>query len=148
MADLLMEIEAQIAGAKASAVKQNVGVIREIGDGGIFAARPTDIWRLCVAPTEAYTAAEAAGAELWYADWAGGLLWLGVDADEESARRLRGISAKFSGHATLMRASADLRSRLSVFELETPARSALTASVKAAFDPQRLFNPGRMVEGL
>jgi F-type H+-transporting ATPase subunit alpha len=28
-----MEIEAQIAGAKASAVKQNVGVIREIGDG-------------------------------------------------------------------------------------------------------------------
>jgi F-type H+-transporting ATPase subunit alpha len=27
------EIEAQIAGAKASAVKQNVGVIREIGDG-------------------------------------------------------------------------------------------------------------------
>jgi F-type H+/Na+-transporting ATPase subunit alpha len=33
MADLLTEIEAQIAGAKATAVKQNVGVIREIGDG-------------------------------------------------------------------------------------------------------------------
>src|SRR5437016_615481 len=33
MADLLMEIEAQIIGAKTSAAKQNVGVIREIGDG-------------------------------------------------------------------------------------------------------------------
>src|SRR5215475_601218 len=33
MADLLLEIEAQIAGAKASAARQNVGVIREIGDG-------------------------------------------------------------------------------------------------------------------
>jgi len=33
MADLLMEIEAQILGAKISAAKQNVGVIREIGDG-------------------------------------------------------------------------------------------------------------------
>src|SRR3974377_2534904 len=33
MADLLDEIEAQIAGAKATAAKQNVGVIREIGDG-------------------------------------------------------------------------------------------------------------------
>src|SRR6267143_660991 len=33
MADLLMEIEMQIAGAKATAAKQNVGVIREIGDG-------------------------------------------------------------------------------------------------------------------
>jgi F-type H+-transporting ATPase subunit alpha len=33
MADLLMEIEAQILGAKATAAKHNVGVIREIGDG-------------------------------------------------------------------------------------------------------------------
>jgi F-type H+/Na+-transporting ATPase subunit alpha len=33
MADLLKEIEAQIAGAKTAAVRQNVGTIREIGDG-------------------------------------------------------------------------------------------------------------------
>ena len=33
MADLLQEIEAQIAGARATTAKQNVGVIREIGDG-------------------------------------------------------------------------------------------------------------------
>lgn len=33
MADLLQELEAQIAGAKAEVTRQNVGVIREIGDG-------------------------------------------------------------------------------------------------------------------
>jgi len=33
MADLLQEIEAQITGAKLTTAKQNVGVIREIGDG-------------------------------------------------------------------------------------------------------------------
>ncbi|HLB88613.1 MAG TPA: F0F1 ATP synthase subunit alpha [Terriglobales bacterium] len=33
MADLLQEIEAQIMGAKATAGKQNVGIIREVGDG-------------------------------------------------------------------------------------------------------------------
>jgi F0F1-type ATP synthase beta subunit len=33
MANLLMEIEAHIAGVKTTASKQNVGVIREIGDG-------------------------------------------------------------------------------------------------------------------
>src|SRR3974390_3506609 len=33
MADLLQELEAQIAGAKAAAAKQNVGIIRELGDG-------------------------------------------------------------------------------------------------------------------
>ena len=33
MADLLQELEAQIAGVKTAATRQNVGVIREIGDG-------------------------------------------------------------------------------------------------------------------
>ncbi len=33
MADLLQEIEAQIEGAKAATARQNVGVIRELGDG-------------------------------------------------------------------------------------------------------------------
>src|SRR5438067_7858881 len=33
MSNLLQEIEAQIAGVKASVAKQNVGTVREIGDG-------------------------------------------------------------------------------------------------------------------
>src|SRR3954465_4841840 len=33
MADLLEELEAQIAGAKATTARQNVGIIREAGDG-------------------------------------------------------------------------------------------------------------------
>src|SRR5512138_617672 len=33
MSNLLQEIEAQISGAKANAARQNVGVVREIGDG-------------------------------------------------------------------------------------------------------------------
>jgi F-type H+-transporting ATPase subunit alpha len=33
MSNLLQEIEAQITGAKAATAKQNVGVVREIGDG-------------------------------------------------------------------------------------------------------------------
>src|SRR5258707_11407826 len=33
MSNLLQEIEAQIAGVKTAATKQNVGTVREIGDG-------------------------------------------------------------------------------------------------------------------
>ena len=33
MSNLLQEIEAQISGAKTAAAKQNVGIVREIGDG-------------------------------------------------------------------------------------------------------------------
>ena len=97
---------------------------------------------------DALTAAEAESSPFWYADWAGGLLWLGLTADEETATRLRRITARFGGHATLMRASREARERLPVFEPETPARAVLTGSVKAAFDEKRVLNPGRMFEGL
>src|SRR6186713_1411679 len=33
MANLIQDIEAQIAGAKATSIKRNIGIIREIGDG-------------------------------------------------------------------------------------------------------------------
>ena len=33
MSDLLLELEAQIEGARTIAARQNLGVIREIGDG-------------------------------------------------------------------------------------------------------------------
>src|SRR6266403_1975929 len=42
MADLLQEIEAQIAGAKTEAAKQNVGIIRELGDGVAKLEGPSD----------------------------------------------------------------------------------------------------------
>jgi glycolate dehydrogenase FAD-binding subunit len=119
-------------------------LFREIGTGGLFVNRATDIWRLCVPSSAAHEAVEKSGAEFWYADWAGGLLWLGLKGDEETATRLRAITARLGGHATLMRASAEARETLSVFEPESPVRAGLTRTVKAAFDPHRLLNPERM----
>jgi glycolate oxidase FAD binding subunit len=119
-------------------------LFREIGTGGVFVNHATDIWRLCVPSSAAHEAVERSGAQFWYADWAGGLLWLGLNGDEETAKRLRAITAFLGGHATLMRASAEARESLQVFEPEPPARAGLTRTVKAAFDPHRLFNPGRM----
>jgi glycolate oxidase FAD binding subunit len=119
-------------------------LFREIGNGGVFINRATDIWRLCVPSSAAHEAVERSGAQFWYADWAGGLLWLGLNGDEQTATRLRGLTARLGGHATLMRASTAARDSLQVFEPEAPARAGLTQTVKAAFDPHRLFNPGRM----
>ena len=118
----------------------------EISDGGMFVSRSCDIWRLCVPPSQAHEAVELAGADFWYADWAGGLIWLDLPASEETAKRLRAITARLGGHATLMRASHEARTRFGVFEPEAPARANLTAAVKAAFDPGRILNPGRMYE--
>jgi glycolate oxidase FAD binding subunit len=119
-------------------------LFREISTGGVFVNRTTDIWRLCVPSSAAHEAIERSGAEFWYADWAGGLLWLGLNGDEETATRLRAITSRLGGHATLMRAAPQARESLQVFEPEPRARAGLTRTVKAAFDPHRLFNPDRM----
>ncbi len=115
-----------------------------IGDGAVFANRALDIWRLCVPQSAAHEALTASKAEFWYADWAGGVLWLGLSASNEVSSRLRQITMTVGGYATLMRASETARASLPVFEAEAPARAELTHAVKAAFDPKRLFNPGRM----
>jgi glycolate oxidase FAD binding subunit len=124
---------------------------REIGDGTLFVEGNTDVWRLCVPAPSAYEALLAARTEKtgpWCADWAGGLLWLGLPPDMDTAMRLRGLTQRFGGHATLMRASPEARAELALFEPETPARAAITQSVKAAFDAKHILNPGRMFESL
>ena len=52
------------------------------------------------------------------------------------------------GHATLARAPDALRAALDVFEPLSPALMKLTRGVKTSFDPQGLFNPGRMYADL
>jgi glycolate oxidase FAD binding subunit len=117
----------------------------QIGAGAAFLGHEGDIWRLVVPQGSAATCFARANAPLWFADWAGGLLWLGLPAD--LAVSLREIAARAGGHATLFRASAEARAEIPVFQPEPAAQAALTRSIKAAFDPLALFNPGRMFEG-
>jgi glycolate oxidase FAD binding subunit len=123
-------------------------LFRDVDNCGLLAASDSAIWRLCVPPSEAQPALAAAKPDHWYADWAGGLLWLGLAATPSIASRLRAITARVGGHATLMRGSADARGKLDVFEPEPPARATLSRNVKNAFDPSGVFNPGRMYKDI
>jgi glycolate oxidase FAD binding subunit len=113
-----------------------------VRDVTALAGRPGALWRLSVVPTEAMTvprALEAAGIAheaAW--DWGGGLLWLLVpEGGAEVVRAaVRGI-----GHATLVR--GDLPA-VPVFPPEPPEVAALTAGLRAKFDPKALFNRGLM----
>jgi hypothetical protein len=73
-------------------------------------------------------------------------LWLELPATLEIATRLRAITARTTGHAMCLRAPADARARMAVFEREPPARAHLTQGIKRAFDDKRVLNPGRMYE--
>jgi glycolate oxidase FAD binding subunit len=121
-------------------------LFHEIENGVPFIESNSDIWRVFVPASHAHAAATQSEASFWYADWAGEGLWLGLPASREVAERIRDITGQFGGHATLMRAAKNARARLAVFEPETPARAALSRSIKMAFDPLRILNPGRMYE--
>jgi glycolate oxidase FAD binding subunit len=108
-------------------------------------ARP--VWRVSMAPDCAVLMVDAlrrqAGLSAFY-DWQGGLAWLRMEHGAE-AGALRAMMARFgSGHATLVRADAVTRAAVPVFEPEPKAIAALSARVRAAFDPAGIFNPGRM----
>ncbi|SMD16733.1 glycolate oxidase subunit GlcE [Rhizobium sp. RU36D] len=122
---------------------------REIRDVKPYAdgtVRP--LWRVSVAPSEGHKLVAAlrleAGIDAFY-DWQGGLVWMRMEADAEDVTLRRYIKATGGGHATLVRAPESLRRAVPAFEPLAPAVALLQQAVKAKFDPNGVFNPGRMV---
>jgi glycolate oxidase FAD binding subunit len=123
---------------------------RGIRDVAPLIAEDSIVWRLSLPPTDAARTVAAiageTGSDAFY-DWGGGLVWLAMPpetsagAHAETVRRLMP-----SGHATLMRAPADIRAREAVFQPAAPALAALQGRVKAAFDPHGILAPGFMTE--
>jgi glycolate oxidase FAD binding subunit len=120
---------------------------REIRDVALLP--PTiPLWRVSVPPAAGAPLLQALERKLrfaWFADWAGGLLWLAVDdADDAGAAKIRRALLEPGGHATLIRGSAELRAAVPVFQPQEAALARLGARVKHSFDPKRILNRGRM----
>ncbi len=105
------------------------------------------VWRVSVAPSAGHQLVAAlrlqAGVDAFY-DWQGGLVWLRMEADAEADTIRKTMRALGGGHATLVRASAEIRNATPVFEPPEPTLAALTDRLKQQFDPEMILNPGRM----
>jgi glycolate oxidase FAD binding subunit len=99
-----------------------------------FHKDPRPLWRLSVPPAEGWRIGEAALGEALY-DWGGGLVWLLSESDPSV---VRAAARALGGHATLYRGQGP------AFEPLSGPLAALTARVKAAFDPAGVLNPGRL----
>jgi glycolate oxidase FAD binding subunit len=108
------------------------------------------VWRVSTAPTDGFmlvAALREAKAPLiaYFYDWAGGLVWLCLaEAPDAHAELIRHRLGPLGGHATLVRASAEIRSRIDVFQPQTPALAALSLRLKESFDPRHVLERGRM----
>lgn len=112
-----------------------------IGCGKFFAGVPGDVWRIMIVPSDAPHLVRRLESKKWLGDWAGGLIW--VAAETSQADRVRQLAANFNGQAMLLRADARTRAEFGVYAAPSGPLAALNKSVKAAFDPKGLFNPGR-----
>ncbi|RWM18378.1 MAG: glycolate oxidase subunit GlcE [Mesorhizobium sp.] len=136
----------EIAGEASKTIWRDIRDCRPFADSG---TRP--VWRVSMAPSEAHHMVMAlrmqAAVDAFY-DWQGGLVWLSMREDDPETNLLRGLIRKHGGgHATLVRASAPHRAALPVFEPQPPHLAALSARLKAEFDPKNILNPGRMAPG-
>jgi glycolate oxidase FAD binding subunit len=78
-------------------------------------------------------------------DWAGGLIWLEIlPTTDAGAADIRRVIASQGGHATLIRAAAEVRAAVDVFQPLEPGVEAISRRLKTAFDPAGILNPGRM----
>jgi glycolate dehydrogenase FAD-binding subunit len=79
-------------------------------------------------------------------DWGGGLVWVGQTGGDAAATHgaLQASVAVTGGHATLIKGPDAVRAAVPVFQPEQPGLAALSAALRARFDPRGILNPGLM----
>jgi glycolate oxidase FAD binding subunit len=132
----------EIGRERSQALWRDIRDCMPFADGG---KRP--VWRVSTPPADGhafvYALRKEVAAEAFY-DWQGGLIWLRLEGDAEVGLVRRLVRAHGGGHATLVRAAPAIRATVPVFEPQPPPLAALSARLKAEFDPKGVLNPGRM----
>ena len=128
------------------------GTIRDVqpfAAGGALGAWP--VWRIVCPPASGgalgQALARASGGDVIY-DWGGGLIWAALPPKGDAhAALVRQCVEAASGHATLIRASDEVRRNVDVFHPQTDGLAALSERVRLSFDPKHILNRGRLVRG-
>jgi len=111
----------------------------------------TTVWRVSVKPTDTpallENLAQTAAFDVQM-DWGGGLLWLGITADMAQMTAchtaIQDHASQTGGHATLIKGPDALRTAVPVFQPENATVTALSAGLRAKFDPRGILNAGLM----
>jgi glycolate oxidase FAD binding subunit len=110
------------------------------------------LWRIATAPSKAPHIVRALTAffEVNAAyEWSGGLLWLELPpSSDASVTEMRRVLAEFDADSFLMRAPRAVRASVEVFHPLSFANMKIAQTLKKAFDPAGILNPGRMYAGV
>ncbi len=108
---------------------------KRVRDVEPFHDRLGAVWRISVKPTDAPAVLARLQPDGAVLDWGGGLIWALVPDGRDVRAAMNGIA----GHATLIRGTGFPR-----FQPEPGPVAALSAGLRAQFDPRGILNPGLM----
>jgi glycolate oxidase FAD binding subunit len=135
--------------AASVAIWSSIRDVKPFAAGGALGAWP--VWRIVCPPASGGVLGERlsrdTGGDVIY-DWGGGLIWAALPpkADAQAALVRRRVD-EASGHATLIRASDEVRRNVDVFHPQNNGLAALSERVRQSFDPKNILNRGRMLRG-
>jgi glycolate oxidase FAD binding subunit len=135
--------------AASLSIWRSVRDIRPFAADGALGAWP--VWRIVCPPAIGgalgQTLARETGGDVIY-DWGGGLIWAALPPkpDAQTALVRQRVDAA-GGHATLIRASEEVRHHVDVFHPQPDGLAALSERVRLSFDPKNILNRGRLTRG-
>ena len=135
--------------AASAAVWSSVRDVQPFAANGTLGAWP--VWRIVCPPASGGALGQAlardTGGDVIY-DWGGGLIWAALPPkpDAQAALVRERVNA-VGGHATLLRASEQMRRNVDVFHPQQGGLAALSERVRHSFDPKNILNRGRLTRG-
>jgi glycolate oxidase FAD binding subunit len=135
--------------AASAAIWSSIRDVRPFAADGALGAWP--VWRIVCPPAAGGPLGERlardTGGDVIY-DWGGGLVWAALPprADAQAMLVRQRVDAA-GGHATLLRASDEVRRNVEVFHPQTAGLAGLSERVRHSFDPKKILNRGRMTRG-
>jgi glycolate oxidase FAD binding subunit len=135
--------------AASAAVWISIRDVQPFAASGVLGAWP--VWRIVCPPALGGVLGEQlsreTGGDVIY-DWGGGLIWAALPPKPDAqAALVRARVNAAGGHATLIRASEELRRNVDVFHPQPGGLAALSERVRTSFDPKNILNRGRMMRG-
>jgi glycolate oxidase FAD binding subunit len=109
------------------------------------------VWRIVCPPASGGALGQAlardTGGDVIY-DWGGGLIWAALPPKPDAqAALVRARVDAAGGHATLLRASEQIRRNVDVFHPQPGGLASLSERVRLSFDPKNILNRGRLTRG-
>jgi glycolate oxidase FAD binding subunit len=133
--------------AASAGIWHSVRDVMPFATSGAMGAWP--VWRIVCPPAAGgalgHRLSQETGGDVLY-DWGGGLIWAALPPKPDAqALTVRQHVNVLGGHATLVRASDELRRKVDVFHPQPAGLAALSERVRQSFDPKSILNRGRMI---